>query len=328
MIRTQDGGVNWEVIGSGESYGLQSVQFIDENLGWSAGYPELLLRSEDGGVSWDTLQQNTAGTIMSLSFSDNDNGWYVTGGGKIYHTENSGFNWVEQTSCSGNFLYDIFFLNDTTGWIAAGFDPFVGNYKNFLYSTSGGEIWDCVEVTISGMWNPGFHSVDFVNEANGWAVGEMGNIIHSEDGGQNWVLQNSGVSKWLTSVDFNDELNGWVVGLDGTILRTIDGGITWNPIIVSVKENFYESDLILYPNPTTNTLNIRYPISDPSATLRTSIRYSMFLYDLYGKQLDEVPISTKEEIIQVDVSSYPTGVYFVVLKDEVGIITRRKFIVN
>jgi hypothetical protein len=97
---------------------------------------------------------------------------------------------------------------------------------------------------------------------------------------------------------------------------------------LDIGEQVLGIEIQLYPNPATNTLNIRYSISDPSATLRASIRYSMFIYDLFGRQMDEVQIPAKDQDIRVDVSSYPAGVYFVVLKDEKGNINSSKFVVN
>jgi hypothetical protein len=54
----------------------------------------------------------------------------------------------------------------------------------------------------------------------------------------------------------------------------------------------------------------------------------MCIYDLLGRQMYEIRIPAKEEGIQVDVSSYPAGVYLIALKNEKGIVTRKKFIVK
>jgi len=89
---------------------------------------------------------------------------------------------------------------------------------------------------------------------------------------------------------------------------------------VSVDDALPEQEpLDIYPNPATHTLNIRYSTSN--------IRYSICIFDLIGRQIYEIRIPAKEEGIQVDVSSYPAGIYFVVIKDEIGILARRKFVV-
>jgi len=68
------------------------------------------------------------------------------------------------------------------------------------------------------------HDVFFPFSNIGWAVGDYGTILYSDNGGASWVLQNSGTKNPLYSVYFTDAYNGWVVGLYGTILHTTDGG--------------------------------------------------------------------------------------------------------
>lgn len=80
------------------------------------------------------------------------------------------------------------------------------------------------------------NDVCFIAGQQGWAVGDRGTIWHTEDGGKNWRLQESGVSCRLESVFFlNGEL-GWAVGgsthpythtSSGVVLLTRDGGQRW-----------------------------------------------------------------------------------------------------
>jgi len=58
-------------------------------------------------------------------------------------------------------------------------------------------------------------------------VGEAGNIIKTINGGENWILQNSGTGDNLYSVYFTDNQTGWVVGAYGTIMKTTNGGENW-----------------------------------------------------------------------------------------------------
>ena len=66
-----------------------------------------------------------------------------------------------------------------------------------------------------------------INGEKIWAVGKLGTILHSADGGKTWALQASGVEASLFDVIFADEKVGCIVGQKGVILETKDGGEKW-----------------------------------------------------------------------------------------------------
>ena len=84
------------------------------------------------------------------------------------------------------------------------------------------------------------YSLFFVDNNEGWAVGENSSILHTLDGGQTWESQTENV-KWLAEgenkyilwcIKFTDPRTGWVVGgsadgKKGVLLKTTDGGNTW-----------------------------------------------------------------------------------------------------
>jgi photosystem II stability/assembly factor-like uncharacterized protein len=75
------------------------------------------------------------------------------------------------------------------------------------------------------------NDVDFIDEFNGVAVGEMGTIIRTTDGGISWTIQESGTTMSFNYVDFIDINNGWIiadsVSYPTRILRTTNGGLNW-----------------------------------------------------------------------------------------------------
>ena len=79
-------------------------------------------------------------------------------------------------------------------------------------------------------------SIQFVDEREGWAVGDDGAIWHSIDGGLTWEPQTSGVRASLRGVHFLTPYTGWIVGRvelpggnsRGIVLATTDGGLKWN----------------------------------------------------------------------------------------------------
>ena len=62
------------------------------------------------------------------------------------------------------------------------------------------------------------------------AVGDLGTILRTTDGGATWKAESRTASfDNLAAVFFSDSKKGTVVGANGTILRTTDGGVTWTP---------------------------------------------------------------------------------------------------
>lgn len=72
--------------------------------------------------------------------------------------------------------------------------------------------------------------VAFPSERFGWAVGHDATIIHTNDGGDSWILQQllPQLDRPLLDVLFINELQGFSVGAYGMYYSTINGGKTWN----------------------------------------------------------------------------------------------------
>ena len=73
----------------------------------------------------------------------------------------------------------------------------------------------------------GFNGIYAFDANTVWAVGNVGYITKTINGGTNWVQKTSGTDAYLYAVHFADVNNGWIVGAGGIILRTTDGGDTW-----------------------------------------------------------------------------------------------------
>src|SRR5262245_19120199 len=60
--------------------------------------------------------------------------------------------------------------------------------------------------------NATLRDVFFLNQRLGWAVGDQGTILRTEDAGLTWSLVYTNQSCSLCSVYFVDEMNGWAAG--------------------------------------------------------------------------------------------------------------------
>ena len=66
----------------------------------------------------------------------------------------------------------------------------------------------------------------FPTNQTGWAVGPLGNIMKSTDGGMTWSAQSSPFTGNLWQIEMIDEQTGVIGGSEG-IIRTTDGGKNW-----------------------------------------------------------------------------------------------------
>jgi len=234
VLRSNDGGTNWNPQQSGFNRELFAVDFVDSQTGWTSGMFQSISTSErritmrytiDGGSAWRSADfvvpiQNTI-LVHDIDFIDSNNGWMVGGTSStknIWHSVDGGLTWSPQVSGESNDLFAVDFVNANVGWA-------VGSGGLVVKTTDGGDTWNVqrrASLSITG--------ADFVDESLGWAVGPDLNIIHTTDGGSAWTTQPSVVNGQDTDprdVIFVSETTGWVVGAEGVILHTSNGGDSW-----------------------------------------------------------------------------------------------------
>jgi len=95
-------------------------------------------------------------------------------------------------------------------------------------------------------------SVCFVDSLYGWSVGDSGTIIHTSDGGKNWIVQDSKTDKEIGYVFFLNRKLGWASSYNysslpyGTILlKTNDGGANWTSYSYPEEDIFITCILFL-----------------------------------------------------------------------------------
>ncbi|MDQ3022258.1 MAG: YCF48-related protein, partial [Bacteroidota bacterium] len=107
------------------------------------------------------------------------------------------------------------------------------------------------------------YSVDFVNTNTGYAVGTVGTIMKTTNGGTNWEVQNSGFTSNLLGTNFFDANLGFAVGSNnGTILRTNNGGYNWTQVFSGATTSMWSID---FP-----TRNIGYAVGLNGVVLKST----------------------------------------------------------
>ena len=80
-----------------------------------------------------------------------------------------------------------------------------------------------------------------VTERVGYACGERGFLLKTEDGGRHWrPMRSTGTRHWLYGIAFKNANEGFAVGLRETVVRTRDGGRTWEAVAASPDRRFYD----------------------------------------------------------------------------------------
>ena len=132
-------------------------------------------------------------------------------------------------------FYDVFFIDSQTGWAVGNSE---GNsikeeFNSVIAHTSdGGQHWTSQE---SGTIYP-LRKVQFIDNQNGWIIGENGTILNTKDGGKNWLKQQSNTLNNLFDLHFFTDKVGWIIGDYSTMLHTENGGMTWTSKIAPAKE--------------------------------------------------------------------------------------------
>jgi photosystem II stability/assembly factor-like uncharacterized protein/LmbE family N-acetylglucosaminyl deacetylase len=80
-------------------------------------------------------------------------------------------------------------------------------------------------------------AIQFIDDQEGWAVGDEGVVWHTVNGGAAWERQPTGTRASLRDLHFLNPYTGWIAGREelphgrgsaGVLLRTSDGGLTWS----------------------------------------------------------------------------------------------------
>ncbi len=161
--------------------------------------------------------------------------------GRIFRNSGTSSFSANGTPSSSAYYNAVDFVNANVGW-AVGVDLSTFNY--YAIKTTNGGSWSVMNTGVTASTGSGFLDVDFVNNFNGWIVGEGGRIISTTNGGTSWTAQTSLVSANLYGVQFLSPLAGFVTGDGGVVLKTTNGGSLWSPISVPTNLSLRAVDFV------------------------------------------------------------------------------------
>lgn len=92
------------------------------------------------------------------------------------------------------------------------------------------------------------NAVSFAGDKEGWAVGHLGVVLHTTDGGENWSMQRDDLhsDRPLFTVWFKDAKFGFAGGLWGLLIKTTDGGNSWEEVRLPIPPDRKKADKNLF----------------------------------------------------------------------------------
>jgi photosystem II stability/assembly factor-like uncharacterized protein len=142
IYKTTDGGITWTYIPIIGAFVLNSVNFINDSIGFVYGNDEIW-ETTDQGYSWNKITSGVFNNLLSKVVFINKNLAYAITNNYyspyvIYKTTDGGANWIQQVYAANDVvLTDISFLNDTVGY-AVGGPKYDGSYDAIIIKTTNG----------------------------------------------------------------------------------------------------------------------------------------------------------------------------------------------
>ncbi len=224
ILTTSDGGQTWTPQDSGVKFDLYTVTFLNAQEGWVGGFAGTLLHTTNGGETWIRVSTDSAQWIMNIFFlkSNAKYGWAVGQDGLVLATKDGGQTWEKKNNSIAKDLYGVFFTDANNGWA-------VGTHGVIQFTANGGDTWTIQNGLGRGLMGRGvegderelndLHAVAFLDAKTGYAVGVMGMVLKTVDGGNHWTFVKSGTGLDLYNVAFPVPDAGWIVGVGGMILH-------------------------------------------------------------------------------------------------------------
>ncbi|HJU53551.1 MAG TPA: YCF48-related protein, partial [Pyrinomonadaceae bacterium] len=117
ILRTDDGGFDWEVQRSPVVTTLYGLYVKDRKRAVAVGARGVILTTNDGGGDWKLRASGTKDHLYAVTFSaaDPERGWAVGTYGSAVATTDGGTTWSAMRTPVRTHLYGVAFANKTNG---------------------------------------------------------------------------------------------------------------------------------------------------------------------------------------------------------------------
>jgi len=362
IIRTTDSGIHWDSISSNTSNTLLKVIFVNDSTGYAVGENGTILKTNDIGQSWTNIGINTNLHFFSLSFINKDTGWVAGGEGNLFYTfgnkgillktTNGGTNWLID-SMYDKTIASVFFIDKDTGYIALNINTYtiVGCISILKKTTDGGNLFSTIKQ--DSLYPVGYYTdIYFINSKIGYFVSSAppdynkDGIYKTIDFGNTWskiLTQWSIKSSFILDscilyLYYSDMPGSGAFGRDsclnvnltcpfftGMYLLNKDSGFC-------VGSNIYKRGLItninkikdynvikIFPNPFNNKTILRFYREI------NVLDINIYILNSLGQEIIN-KCSIINNQFEIDLTNYPNGLYYLIIRDKSKIIQSKKLI--
>lgn len=190
IYKSVDGGLNWIPQVTSASGTLNDVYFTNNMNGYCAG-SEVILHTADGGVTWSDVSYSGDNFEHLAVFCTNDSTCYVSGI-SLLMTTNSGTTWTNVNNQiplgDSVYVFQALFFTDALNGYAGGFKAdtaFTGGYGVIFGTSDGGITWAMETSVLDNpvLANNDVQSIWFTSQDTGYAVGNTGFVLTTDNGG-------------------------------------------------------------------------------------------------------------------------------------------------
>ncbi len=227
VMKTDDGGVNWEEISIPGNSDLVNVFYTEDGYWWISDEDSKLYKSNDCGMNWEIISIEY-GYLQKLHFFNNDTAILLDNSGKICITNDAWNTWDVTNNYYGLSLNAMDFCDEMNG-IAIGWET------ETIKTNNGGYNWEKV--------SNDFIKIAFFDVSNGWMINGYPNknLLHTNDGGTSWNFVETPNTGEIWKLCFPTEEVGYAFCDENEMMKTNDSGNSWNVIYVpdSIKGGVY-----------------------------------------------------------------------------------------